>query len=91
MHVGSYDHIVCMVTFTKHCLLGKLFVWRTGHNPIQWLHKLTRQLTRRVEQLANFQYEIVYGLDKLLADADELSGLPSAIGKNNIFKIKHAE
>lgn len=84
-YATTKKELLAMVTFTKffkHYLLGKQFVLRTDHGSLRWLHNfrdLEGQLARWVEQLANFNYEIVHRPGKQHANADALSRLPAFV------------
>lgn len=82
-YATTKKELLAMITFTtffKHYLLGREFILRTDHKSLRWLHNLQGfegQLARWIEQLANFQYCIVYRPGKQHGNADALSRIPS--------------
>lgn len=83
-----------MVTFTKHFChysVGKEFVLWTDHNSLHWLHNfqgLEGQLAHWVEQLASFQYKIVYCPGKLHSNAEALYRLPDFLRDGPQFGLQ---
>ena len=74
--------LLAVVRFTrqyKHYLLGRKFTIRTDNASLVWLMKfrhLSGQLARWVEELGQYDFDIVHRAGKLHINADALSRLP---------------
>ena len=74
--------LLAVVTFTrqfKPYLVGRHFWLRTNHGSLTWLRNFKEpeaQLARWLEQLSEFDFEIVNRRGKSLVNADALSHLP---------------
>ena len=74
--------LLSVVRFTRmfrHYLLGKRFLLRTDHNSIRWLFSFSYvegQLSRWLEELENFDMEIIHRPGKLHVNADAMSRIP---------------
>ena len=75
--------LLAMVTFICHFrpyLLGRTFKLRTDHSSLQWLqnfHEPEGQLARWLEQLQEYNFEIVHQTGSRHSNADTLSRRPS--------------
>ncbi|CAG2249837.1 unnamed protein product [Mytilus edulis] len=66
----------------RHYLLGRRFVLRTDHNSLVWLMRFKHiegQLARWLEELAQFDMEIVHRPGKKHLNADGLSRIPDCL------------
>ncbi|CAG2220004.1 unnamed protein product [Mytilus edulis] len=66
----------------RHYLLGRRFVLRTDHNSLVWLMRFKHiegQLARWLEELAQFDMEIVHRPGKKHLNADGLSRIPECL------------
>lgn len=77
--------MLALVDALKHfrCyLLGKKFLVRTDHSALQWLRTFKEpvgQVARWIEQLAEYNFDIVHRAGKQHANADALSRYPSTV------------
>ena len=71
-----------MVTFIRHFrpyLLGRRFTLRTDHSGLKWLQTLKDpegQLARWLEQLQEYEFEIIHRAGKRHSNADAMSRRP---------------
>ena len=81
--------LLAIVRFTnmyRHYLLGQHFTVRTDHFCLQWLKKFKHiegQLARWVEELEQFDMQIVHRKGRLHINADALSRIPTEEGCTN--------
>ena len=81
--------LLALITFTcqfRHYLLGRRFLLRTDHSSLAWLMRfkdIEGQLARWLEELAQFDMQIVHTKGKEHANADALSRLPDDILRCN--------
>lgn len=81
--------LLALITFTRqfrHYLLGRRFLIRTDHSSLAWLMRfkdIEGQLARWLEELAQFDMQIVHRKGKEHANADALSRLPDDIPRCN--------
>ena len=71
--------IVYFMNYYRHYLLGRKFLVRSDHHALQWIFKLkdpSGQMARWQEQLANFDFEILYRPGRQHSNADGLSRIP---------------
>jgi hypothetical protein len=74
--------VVKFCRYFRHYLLGRRFVLRTDHNSLIWLMRFKHiegQLARWLEELAQFDMEIVHRSDKKHQNADGLSRIPDRL------------
>ena len=75
--------LLAVVVFLHHFqqyLLGRKFILRTDHSSLVWLHNFKEpegQLTRWLERLEEFQFEVVHRRGKAHCNADALSRMLS--------------
>ncbi|CAC5369754.1 unnamed protein product [Mytilus coruscus] len=70
------------VLYNSHYLLGRRFVLKTDHNSLVWLMRFKHiegQLARWLEELAQFDMEIVHRPGKKHLNADGLSRIPDCL------------
>ena len=76
--------LLALVTFTRHFrhyLLGRKFTIVTDHSALQWLHNFKYPdgiITRWIEKLAAFDYDVRHRPGKPIGHADSLSRIPPA-------------
>ena len=74
--------LLAMVTFIRHFrpyLLGRRFTLRTDHSALKWLQTLKDpegQLARWLEQLQEYEFEIIHRAGKRHLNADAMSRRP---------------
>ena len=74
--------LLAMVTFIRHFrpyLLGRRFTLRTDHSALKWLQTLREpegQLARWLEQLQEYEFEIIHRAGKRHLNADAMSRRP---------------
>lgn len=79
--------LLAVVTFLRHFrpyLLGRRFKLRTDHSSLLWLRSFKEpegQLARWLEQLEEYDFEIIHRQGKLHGNADALSRLPQTAGE----------
>ena len=73
---GEIWAIIHFLTHWRHHLLGRKFIIRTDHQAIQWLNTMAEpkgMITRWLDLLSNFEYEIKFRPGHLHSNADALS------------------
>ena len=89
--------LLAIVRFTnafRHYLLGQRFVVRTDHHGLKWLktfRHIEGQLARWVEELEQFDMEILHRKGKDHQNADALSRIPEEVGCFNYEANKELE
>ena len=84
--------LLALITFTRqfrHYLLGRSFLIRTDHSSLAWLMRfkdIEGQLARWLEELAQFDMQIVHRKGKEHANADALSRLPDDIPRCDCYR-----
>jgi len=74
--------LLAMVTFIRHFrpyLLGRKFTLRTDHSSLKWLQQLKEpegQMARWLEQLQEYNFEIIHRAGNKHANADAMSRRP---------------
>ena len=74
--------LLAVITFIKqyrHFLLGRKFLIRTDHRPLQWVFKLqdpTGQIARWQETLASYDFDLIYRPGQQHGNADGMSRRP---------------
>ena len=71
--------VVVLTKHFRHCLLGRQFTLRTDHGSLTWLRNFKEpegQMARWLEQLQEFNFNIVHRQGKRHANADALSRRP---------------
>ena len=77
--------LLAIVVFTKHFrhyLLGNKFKVRTDHNSLIWLMRFKNiegQLARWIEELQNYEMELLYRAGRDHGNADGMSRLPDMV------------
>lgn len=75
--------LLALVTFTRHFrhyLLGRSFLARTDHASLTWLMRFRHvegQLARWLEELSQYDVQVVHRKGKLHSNADGLSRIPA--------------
>ena len=72
--------IVKFARYFRHYLLGRRFLIRTDHNCLVWLMSFKNpegQLARWLEELAQYDFEILHRKGKLHSNADGVSRIPT--------------
>ncbi|KAL5464015.1 hypothetical protein EMCRGX_G032972, partial [Ephydatia muelleri] len=86
--------LLAVVTFMRHFrpyLLGHHFILRTDHSSLQWIYSMKEpegQLARWLEQIQEFDVEVVHRRGKCHQNADALSRLQNADKSECPPKIK---
>ena len=86
--------LLAVVTFMRHFrpyLLGHHFILRTDHSSLQWIYSMKEpegQLARWLEQIQEFDVEVVHRRGKCHQNADALSPLQKADKSECPPKIK---
>jgi hypothetical protein len=86
--------LLAVVTFMRHFrpyLLGHHFILRTDHSSLQWIYSMKEpegQLARWLEQIQEFDVEVVHRRGKCHQNADALSRLQKADKSECPPKIK---
>ena len=73
----------------RHYLLGRRFTLRTDHNSLVWLMRFKHiegQLARWLEELAQFDMEIIHRPGKFHGNADGMSRIPDTISECNCYE-----
>ena len=79
----TQKELLAMVIFIRHFrpyLLGRQFTLRTDHSALKWLQTLKEpegQLARWLEQLQEYEFEIIHRAGKRHSNADALSRRPA--------------
>ena len=77
--------LLAIVVFTKYAryyLLGNRFKVRTDHNSLIWLMRFKNiegQLARWIEELQNYDMELLYRAGRVHGNADGMSRLPDMV------------
>ena len=81
--------LLAVVTFVKHFrpyLLGRHFVLRTDHSALQWIYSMKEpegQLARWLEQLQEYDFEVVHRKGRNHLNADALSRVQGPTQKDS--------
>ena len=81
-YCATRKELLAVVTFIRqyrHFLLGRKFLVRTDHRPLQWLFKLqdpTGQIARWQELLTRYDFELLYRPGQRHENADGMSRQP---------------
>ena len=84
--------LLAIVAFTRqfrHYLLGRAFLVRTDHNSLAWLLRfksIEGQLARWIEELAQYDMEVVHRKGIAHVNADSLSRLPDELERCNCYR-----
>lgn len=84
--------LLAVVTFVRqfrHYLLGRPFLLRTDHNSLTWLMRFKEiegQLARWLEELAQFDMQIVHRKGVLHGNADALSRMPDDLERCDCYR-----
>jgi predicted aspartyl protease len=84
--------LLAVVTFTRHFrhyLLCNKFLLRTDHNSLTWLMRFKHiegQLSRWLEELQQYQMQILHRPGKLHGNADGLSRIPDNLEECNCYE-----
>ena len=71
--------VVFFMNYYRHYLIGRHFLVRSDHKPLQWIFKLkdpTGQLARWLETLTSFDFTMGYRMGKAHNNADGMSRHP---------------
>ena len=85
--------LLAIVVFTKHFrhyLLGNKFKVRTDHNSLIWLMRFKNiegQLARWIEELQNYDMELLYRAGRDHGNADGMSRLPDMVKLCRGYKV----
>ena len=87
--------LLAVVTFVKHFrpyLLGRHFVLRTDHSALQWIYSMKEpegQLARWLEQLQEYDFEVVHRKGRNHLNADALSRVrgPTENDSGGVFAV----
>jgi len=77
--------LLALITFTRqfrHYLHGRRFLVRTDHNSLAWLMRFKNvegQLARWLEELAQYDVQILHRKGRMHANADALSRIPDPL------------
>eukprot|EP00731_Ephydatia_muelleri_P010068 Em0005g654a len=95
-HSVTRRELLAVVTFTKYFrsyLLGRRFILRTDHSSLQWLYdfkELEGQTVRWLEQLQEFNFEVVHRSGHSHRNADALSWLKELEDKEDTSDVTTA-
>ena len=84
--------LLAVVTFTRqfrHYVLGRRFLIRTDHSSLAWLMRfkdIEGQLARWLEELAQYDMQIIHRKGKEHGNADALSRLPDSLYYCDCYK-----
>jgi hypothetical protein len=84
-YCATRNELLAVVKFCRHFrhyLLGRRFILRTNHNSLVWLTRFKHiegQLARWLEELSQFDMEIVHRPGKKYVNADGLSRIPDSL------------
>ena len=84
-YCATRNELLAVVKFSRHFrhyLLGRRFILRTYHNSLVWLTQFKHiegQLARWLEELSQFDMEIVHRPGKKYVNADGLSRIPDSL------------
>ena len=83
--------LLAILTFLRqfrHYLLGRRFLVRTDHNSLAWLTRFKNpdgQLARWLEELSQFNMEVIHRPGKHHANADALSRIPDTLERCDCY------
>ena len=81
--------VVTFVRLFRHYLLGRKFLLRTDHSSLVWLTRfryLEGQLSRWLEELSQYNMEILHRPGKKHLNADVLSRIPDSLQSCNCYE-----
>lgn len=84
--------LLALIAFTRqfrHYLLGRPFLVRTDHSSLAWLMRFKNiegQLARWLEELAQYDMQVVHRKGKAHANADALSRIPDTLVHCNCYQ-----
>jgi hypothetical protein len=77
--------VIASIKQYRHFLLGRKFLIRTDHRPLQWVFKLqdpTGQIARWQETLASYDFDLIYRPGHKHGNADGMSRRPYGEAEN---------